>query len=329
MENTEHQIIDLITQPTSYRDALVWFVRTQRSLNTARVYEQAIRDFEGVNGSIDHGISREKISEWVARMGERGLADTTINMRLAALSAYLSFVGNMNIAIDTNDLMKFTNRLRRRINPYGKSRYLNSSQLKKLLQAIDQDTLQGSRDYAMFLMFIATGRRSSEIRNLQWKNFEVESGLVRYRWTGKGKTAMCECPWDVWCAILDWINRSGRAKLIGNDDYIFTAISGNASRLPRVRDGWIPMQVPLSMQSVGKLFTRYAKKAGIGGSVHIHMLRHSAAMLHLEAGEDITSIQRFLGHSDVHSTTIYLHRIAEVNNYVDKNWGKIKDLLGL
>jgi len=323
------QVIELMTRETSRRDALAWFLRTQRSEHTARAYDQAIRDFESVNGGLENGISREKVSEWVARMGERGLADTTINQRLAALSAYVGFLGDMKLESEAGEIAGFVNKLRRRVNPYGKSRYLNSAQLKRLLSAINVDTVQGSRDYALFLMFIATGRRSSEIRNLQWKHFEVESSLVRYRWTGKGNSAMCECPWDVWQAIINWLNRSGRLIHMVDDDYIFTAISESASRLPRVNDCWKPGQAPLTMPTLGQLFTRYAKKAGIGGKVHIHMLRHSAAMLHLEAGEDITSIQRFLGHKDVQSTTIYLHKIAEGGGYVDKNWGKIKDLLGL
>ena len=326
MENTEHQIIDLITQDTSQRDALVWFLRTQKSPNTRRAYMQAIRGYEEINGGIENGISKEKISEWVARMGEKGLADATINQRLAAVSSYLVFIDNFGLDDQAKSIQKFVQRMTRKVNPYEKSTYLSSAQLRSLMEVIDRSKIQGARDYALFLMFIATGRRSAEIRTLQWSNFMVEQDVCWYSWVGKGKKlGRGECPWDVWTAINRWLEMSGRLENISGDDYIFTALNDCANRLPTVQD-WKPGEHPLSMQAVSQLLRKYARKAGIGGRIHIHMLRHSAAMLRSEAGEDLYEIQKFLGHNDLSSTLIYMHRVKRSR---DESWAKIRDMLGI
>ena len=56
-----------------------------------------------------------------------------------------------------------------------------------------------------------------------------------------------------------------------------------------------------------KIVDKYAKLAGLETHVHPHMFRHSFATHLMNNGVDLVIIQALLGHSNVKTTSIYLH----------------------
>ena len=70
---------------------------------------------------------------------------------------------------------------------------------------------------------------------------------------------------------------------------------------------------------------RYMRNAGLP-LAGVHILRHSAAKLRRDAGESVEEVSRFLDHSSLAVTTVYLRRLE---GQEDRSWHKVAEALGV
>ena len=70
---------------------------------------------------------------------------------------------------------------------------------------------------------------------------------------------------------------------------------------------------------------RYLRAAGLPPS-GVHIFRHSAAKLRRGAGESVEEVSRFLDHSSLAVTTVYLRRLE---GQEDRTWQKVATALGI
>ncbi|HQF64072.1 MAG TPA: tyrosine-type recombinase/integrase [Anaerolineaceae bacterium] len=307
-----------------------------KSDNTRRAYQTAWDSLQNTVGKYVWSINSSDVFMWVEMMRRAGLSQATINQRVAGVSAFYWYIvkdyritkpDGSETALRTDNPAVSRN-LREKVNPYGKAMHLDVVACRALLGAIPRNTLQGLRDYALFLGYLYTGRRNSEWRTIQWGQFEKQGRKIFYVWSGKGKfNQKHELPATVWDAVLAWLHAAGRDNPEPKE-YIFTALSDRATRLPNVYAGaYDPAAQPLSMREVGSLLKRYARKAGLDPEgIHVHILRHTAAMLRKAAGDDVKKIQALLAHSSLAVTDIYLHQLE---GNPDDSWAKVDTLLGL
>jgi len=71
---------------------------------------------------------------------------------------------------------------------------------------------------------------------------------------------------------------------------------------------WRPMETP-----VREALRDAAKKAGVQGRIHPHLLRHCYATHLIERGVPLVQVQEHMGHSRIETTMIYLHVRAPVD----------------
>ncbi len=64
---------------------------------------------------------------------------------------------------------------------------------------------------------------------------------------------------------------------------------------------------PLDTSYARHLLARLGEKAGIPFRLHPHTLRHAGASELLRRGFTLADVQRLLGHSNVSTTSVYLH----------------------
>lgn len=281
---------------------MIDWLHGQNSPKTRQAYEDAWRMLlESCQRDPDQ-VTPEDVRGWVAGMRERGNAPATINQRLSAISSFYAYYGMTNPVTVK----------RPKVSLYGKAHHLDAEQARALLGAIDRRTVQGKRDYALFLFYIATGRRNGEVRKLRWGDFEVSEKRVTYRYTGKGKDEKYELPLEIYGAILEYLEAAGRLPM-SLGDFIFTPMTGENQ--------------PLCGNQVRKLLRKYLKLAGLDpAKIRVHDLRHTAAMLRLQSGQNMEQIRDFLNHSSLVMTSLYLHRLE---GRKDTAWLTVREMLGL
>ncbi len=68
---------------------------------------------------------------------------------------------------------------------------------------------------------------------------------------------------------------------------------------------------PINRKTVQMIFQAAIERAGLPNHGGIHSLRHSFATHLLEAGVEITIVQKLLGHKSLNTTAVYLHVTQE------------------
>jgi integrase/recombinase XerD len=171
--------------------------------------------------------------------------------------------------------------------------FLTCGEAEALLAAPDRSRWVGRRDHALLAVAIQTGLRVSELTALTRADVHLGTG-PHVRCTGKGRKERCTpLTTQVARVLRTWLDERGG----GQSHSLFPTSRGQ----------------PLSRDAVELLVARHAKTAQaacptLGGkTVSPHVLRHTAAMSLLHAGNDLTVIALWLGHERAETAQIYIH----------------------
>jgi site-specific recombinase XerD len=163
---------------------------------------------------------------------------------------------------------------------------LSGDELRRLFDVASRDV----KHKALLMTLYGAGLRISEALNLRTGDIDSRRMLIHVRLgkgTGGGKDRMVKLSPQL-LAVLRQYWRDRRPK-----DWLF----------PQSKSPDKPMESGTSHRIVA----RAARRAGITRRVSAHTLRHSYATHLLDAGTDLRTIQLLLGHSNLKTTSIYLH----------------------
>lgn len=294
-----------------------WLENKERvggSRHTRRTYATAWKQFFGwATNTPPWAITSVHVQAWVAHLTEDlGLADTTVNLKLAALSSFYHYAATRYTVIaDGREVALFGGRVnpfknvdRIRTTPYGRSQYPSFDEVQRILASIRLETAQGWRDMALLLGFYLTARRSSEWLHLKWGDIhEGERGRYFTYRAKRGQVKKAALPAELWQVIRRYLQAVGRWESMTDEDYIFTAL--HPERAARLG---VPVEPnkPISNATANRILKKYGRRAGVPlEKCHLHGLRHAAARRRYERGDDLMEISKLLAHANISVTQIY------------------------
>jgi integrase/recombinase XerD len=237
-------------------------------------------------------LSPEKVRAFLADLEQiRGCGIATRNQRLAAVHSLARFV-----ALHCPEYIGWSGELRSI--PFKKPSqrpvaYLEKPEMDGLLNAPDQGTAQGRRDYLLLLFLYNTGARADEAAQLLIGDLDLAVRAQDYSSVsirGKGNK-LRRCP--LWPQTVKQLK-----ALIGRRDPN-ERVCLNRSQQPITRFGIYQMVERYAMH-VAKHITSLAAKR-----VSPHSIRHTTGTHLLRAGVDINTIRAWLGHVSLTTTNIY------------------------
>lgn len=287
--------------PAQY-DLVGLLLADRRSENTRRAYVADLKDFfrfrfqslpspECVRQFLGLPASEMTLLlfRYKAYLMEQGLAEATINRRLAAVKSLVRFARRLGLT----DVVLEGRVVGERVRPYRDTTGIDGALARELVNSIDTTTLVGKRDLVLLLLLLENALRRAEIVALRVGDFEAETGTLSI--TGKGRGTQKETirlsP-RLQEALRDYLSASGHA------DSISAPLIVSLSNCHRGQ--------ALTADGVYKIVRARAKACGIAKPISPHRLRHTAITLALDLSQgDIRRVQRLSRHARLETLRIY------------------------
>jgi integrase/recombinase XerD len=222
----------------------------------------------------------------------RGNSPSTRNARLVAIKSFMSFV-------EQRLSPAFLEQCRQiRAIPVKRTmipmiNHLNRTEIDALLNAPDLSTRSGLRDRAMMHLCFAAALRVSELVTLSMERLTLHPTPC-IRVLGKGRRERALPLWKETAADLRaWLAVRVAQPAVGE---LFV----NARGLPITRSGFeciLAKHVEIAAEECPSLKPK---------RISPHCLRHSCALMILQATGDLRKVALWLGHSDIQTTQMYV-----------------------
>jgi site-specific recombinase XerD len=270
------------------------------SPNTCETYAHAFRLlFEFASGRlgkspsqlcIEH-ITADLVLDFLRHIEKaRSNSSVTRNSRLAAIKAFMRYV-ELRAPASLGQAHQIRAIPTKR-HDQTLVQHLTMKQIWAILGAPNLGTRLGIRDRAMLHLCFACGLRVSELVELPLDGLSLRHP-PSIRVYGKGRRERCLPLWKETAKDL-------RAWLAVRGPVRTSELFVNAAGDPMTRAGFeyvLEKHVKVAAEKLPDLK---------GRSVSPHQLRHSCAVIMLQATRDVSKVALWLGHSDMRTTEVYL-----------------------
>jgi len=244
----------------------------RKSPRTIEAYVTAVAQLAGHYGRSPDRITLEEVRDFLHHLiAERKLAFSSCNQKLAGIRFFYRQV----LGQERFDLRVPAKRSGKLPEPLGRR------EVERLLKAP-----RNAKHRVLLMTCYATGVRVSELVHLRVEDIHSERMQIHVR-QGKGAK-------DRYTLLSPRLLEQLRAywRTCRPRPWLFLG-----------RDG----RGPLPVGTAQKIYYAAKRRAGIERGHGIHTLRHSFATHLMEAGVDLPTLQRLLGHTSLATTAKYLH----------------------
>ena len=247
------------------------------STHTQRSYVHSVAGLAEFYHRCPDQIGDEEIKAYLLHLLR--IKKLAVSSLIVAVSALRFFFGQV-LRRPTEAIEQALPRMKK---PVRRPQVYSVQQLEQLFGCQDLNP----KHRALFMTMYAAGLRVSEVCQLRVEDLLSDRHQIRVV-QGKGKK-------DRYTLFSPRLVEELRAywRLYRPEDWLFP------SRVYPDR--------PITPNAVERAFTKAVKRAGLPNRCGIHSLRHAFATHLLEAGLDLLTLQRLLGHSRLSTTTTYLH----------------------
>lgn len=232
-----------------------------------------------------HACANQLAEEWIAHQVERGLAPSTTNRRLAAITSVMSMARSYGLVEWGIEIPS------RRVRPYRDTRGPGLEGVRGMLAvAASQDGIKALRDVALLLLLFTLGLRREEVSSLNAHHFDRAGRRLAVLGKGRTEREWITVPESVGQALERYLD----ARAAADDEPLFLNLD-RASKGQR-----------LTGSGIYRTVRWLGKKAGLSGIMSPHRVRHSSITQALDLVDgDVRRVRHFSRHARIDTVVLY------------------------
>lgn len=231
-------------------------------------------------------VSYPIIRSWILDLSKNNISNLSINRKISSLKSFYKFLQKTEVVKENPLIGHKSLKVQKKIQvPFSKK------EIEQVMDMIEGNDFEKSRDRLLIEMLYATGIRRSELINIKISDIDVGERMIRI--LGKRNK-------ERFVPLLKTVQKSlskylDHRREVTKSNYLFVTAKGDK----------------IYETLVYRIINSYFSLASTKLKKSPHILRHSFATHLLNEGANLNSVKELLGHSSLASTQVYTKNSLE------------------